>query len=67
MKARGTESNLKGDFDSNDELDYVLGWTTPETTEIEHIFVAVINFSPFFCADIYDTNLLLIVCALNDM
>ena len=29
----------------------------------EHIFVAVITFPPFFCADTFDNNLLLIVCA----
>ena len=31
--------------------------------KFEHIFVAVITFPPFFCADIFDTSLLLIVCA----
>ena len=33
--------------------------------KFEHIFVAVINFVPFFCADTFDTSLLLIVCALR--
>ena len=28
-------------------------------------FVAVITFSPFFCADTFDTSLLLILCALR--
>ena len=32
--------------------------------KFEHIFVAVITFPPFFCADTFDTSLLLIVCAL---
>ena len=31
----------------------------------EHIFVAVITFSPFFCADTFITSLLLIVCGLR--
>ena len=30
--------------------------------KFEHIFVAVITFSPFFCADTLITSLLLIVC-----
>ena len=35
-------------------------------SKFEHIFVAVITFSPpFFCADTFDTSLLLIVCALR--
>ena len=33
--------------------------------KFEHIFVAVITFFPFFCADTFITNLLLIVCALR--
>ena len=33
--------------------------------KFEHIFVAVITFPPFFCADTFDTSLLLIVCALR--
>ena len=34
--------------------------------KFEHIFVAVITSPPlFFCADIFDTSLLLIVCALR--
>ena len=33
--------------------------------KFEHIFVAVIIFPPLFCADIFDTNLLLIVRALR--
>ena len=31
--------------------------------KFEHIFVVVITFSPFFCADTFITSLLLIVCA----
>ena len=32
----------------------------------EHIFVAVITFPPpFFCANTFDSSLLLIVCALR--
>ena len=31
----------------------------------QHIFVAVITFPPFFCANTFDTSLLLIVCALR--
>ena len=36
-------------------------------TKFVHIFIAVTTFSPppFFCADTFDTNLLLIVCALR--
>ena len=34
--------------------------------KFEHIFVAFITFSPFFCADIFNVNLLLIVCALRE-
>ena len=33
--------------------------------KFEHIFVAVITFPPFFCADTFDTSLLLIVGALR--
>ena len=33
--------------------------------KFEHIFVAVITFSPFFCADTFITSVLLIVCALR--
>ena len=33
--------------------------------KFEDIFVAVITFFPFFCANIFDTSLLLIVCALR--
>ena len=33
--------------------------------KFEHIFVAVITFFPFFCANTFDTSLLLIVCALR--
>ena len=33
--------------------------------KFEHIFVAVITFPPFFCANTIDTSLLLIVCALR--
>ena len=33
--------------------------------KFEHIFVAVITFSPFFCADTFDIILLLIMCALR--
>ena len=33
--------------------------------KFEHIFVAVITFSPFFCADTFNNSLLLIVCALR--
>ena len=33
--------------------------------KLEHIFVALITCPPFFCADTFDTNLLLIVCALR--
>ena len=34
--------------------------------KFEHIFVAVIPFlPPFFCADTFNTSLLLIVCALR--
>ena len=34
-------------------------------TKLEHIFVAVITFFPLFCANTFDTSLLLIVCALK--
>ena len=34
-------------------------------TKFEHIFVAVITFFLFFCANTFDTILLLIVCALK--
>ena len=34
-------------------------------TKFEHIFVAAITFFPFFCANTFDTSLLLIVCALK--
>ena len=38
----------------------------PETTKnLKHIFVAVIFFPPLFCANTFDTSLLLIVCALK--
>ena len=33
--------------------------------KFEHIFVAVITFPPFFCANTFITSLLLIVCALR--
>ena len=33
--------------------------------KFEHIFAAVITFFPFFCANTFDTSLLLIVCALR--
>ena len=34
--------------------------------KFEHIFVAVVTFFlSFFCADMFDTSLLLIVCALK--
>ena len=33
--------------------------------KLEHIFVAIITPPPFFCADTYDTCMLLIVCALR--
>ena len=33
--------------------------------KFEHIFVAVITSPPFFCADTFDTSLLLIVCSLR--
>ena len=33
----------------------------------EQIFVAVITFPPFFCADTFDISLLLIVCALSNV
>ena len=33
--------------------------------KFEHIFVALITFPPFFCADTFITSLLLIVCALR--
>ena len=33
--------------------------------KFEHIYVAVITFLPFFCADTFDNSLLLIVCALR--
>ena len=33
--------------------------------KFEHIFVALITFPPFFCANTFDTSLLLIVCALK--
>ena len=33
--------------------------------KFEDIFVAVITFPPFFCADTLNTSLLLIVCALR--
>ena len=36
-----------------------------KSPKFEHIFVAVITFSPFFCANTFDTSLLLIVCALR--
>ena len=38
--------------------------TTLKQAKFEHIFVAIIPFPPF-CADTFDTNLLLIVCALR--
>ena len=36
-----------------------------KSQKFEHIFVAVITFPPFFCANTFDTSLLLIVCALR--
>ena len=33
--------------------------------KFENIFVAVITFSPFFCANNYYSSLLVIVCALR--
>ena len=33
--------------------------------KFEHIFAAVITFPPFFCANTFDTSLLLSVCALS--
>ena len=39
--------------------------TTPEPPKFEHIIVAVITFFPFFCADTFDTSLLIIVYALR--
>ena len=42
------------------------GGTTPETNEIgTHICSSHNFFSPFFCANTFDTSLLLIVCALK--
>ena len=41
------------------------GGPIPEITKFEHIFVAVITFFPFFCANTFYTSLLLIVCALR--
>ena len=41
------------------------GGTTTETTKFEHIYVAVITFFPFFCADTFIISLLLIVCSLR--
>ena len=48
------------------ELSVDYGGTIPLLLKFEHIFVAVISFPPLFCADTFDTSLLLIVCALND-
>ena len=42
-----------------------LGGLHLKPLKFEHIFVAVITFPPFFCADTFDTSLLLIVCALR--
>ena len=33
-----------------------------EPPKFEHTFIVVITFPPFFCADTFDTNLLLCVC-----
>ncbi len=41
------------------------GGAEPETTKIWTHIWAVINFFPFFCADTFDTSLLLTVCALK--
>ena len=41
------------------------GGLSLKTSKFEHIFIAVIISPPFFCVDIFDTNLLFIVCALR--
>ena len=41
------------------------GWLYHLLPKFEHIFVAVITFPPFFCADSFTLSLLLIVCALR--
>ena len=43
----------------------VKGGLTHFHPKFEHIFVVVITFSPFFCANNCYTSLLLIVCALR--
>ena len=40
-------------------------WRYLKPPKFEHIFVAVITFFPFFCANTFDTSLLLIVCAIR--
>ena len=46
-------------------IKYCRGEATLKSPKFEHIFVAVITFSPFFCANNYYISLLLIVCALR--
>ena len=41
------------------------GDTTPETSKIVTLICSCHNFFPFFCANTFDTSLLLIVCALR--
>ena len=44
---------------------FVRGGIDLKPQKVENIFLAVITFPPFFCADTFNTSLLLIVCALK--
>ena len=61
-----TKKTFKKVFESPGDPDYHIwkGGRHLKSPKFEHIFVAVITFSPFFCANTFDTRLLLIVCVL---
>ena len=43
----------------------VMGGIHLKPPKFEHMFVAAITFFPYFCANTFNTSLLLIVCALR--
>ena len=56
---------LREDHAEADKNQVIVGGLSHLPPKFEHIFVAVITFPPFFCADTFITSLLLIVCALR--
>ena len=43
----------------------IKGGLSLKQPQFEQLYIAIITFFPFFYVDIFDTNLLLIVCALR--